>query len=150
MAGVTVLGTGAWGTTLARLLADERLRQAQGDAMTAEAVMLWDHHPERATAMERDRENPDYLPGISFPPNLRVTSDLGEALRDRELVLFVTPSQRLREQARLAAPLLAPGSIVVSASKGLELGTRLRMSQVLRQELPGDSAIAALSGPNLA
>jgi glycerol-3-phosphate dehydrogenase (NAD(P)+) len=150
MAGVTVLGTGAWGTTLARLLADERLRRAHGDATDAEAVLLWDHLPERAAAMERDRENRDYLPGISFPPNLRVTGDLAEALRDRELVVFVTPSQRLREQATLAAPLLAAGSIVVSASKGLELGTRLRMSQVLRQELREGVAIAALSGPNLA
>ena len=149
-AGVTVLGTGAWGTTLASLLADERLRQAQGDATAAETVLLWDHHPERAAVMERDRENRDYLPGISFPPNLRVTSDLAEALRDRTLVLFVIPSQRLREQAKTAAPLLAPETIVVSCSKGLELGTRLRMSQVLRQELPGAIAIAALSGPNLA
>lgn len=150
MAGVTVLGTGAWGTTLARLLAEERLRRAHGDATDAEAVLLWDHHPERAAVMERDRENHDYLPGISFPPNLRVTGDLAEAVRDRDLVLFVTPSQRLREQAQLAAPLLAAGTIVVSASKGLELGTRLRMSQVLRQELPEGAAIAALSGPNLA
>lgn len=150
MAGVTVLGTGAWGTTLARLVAEERLRRAHGDATAAEAALLWDHHPDRAAAMQRDRENREYLPGISFPPNLRVTSDLGEALDDRDLVLFVTPSQRLREQAKLAAPLLAAGSIVVSASKGLELGTRLRMSQVLRQELPEGVAIAALSGPNLA
>ncbi|HEX6543451.1 MAG TPA: NAD(P)H-dependent glycerol-3-phosphate dehydrogenase [Ktedonobacterales bacterium] len=150
MAGVTVLGTGAWGTTLARLLAEERLRRADGNADTAEAVLLWEHHPERAVVMERERVNQEYLPGMRFPPNLRVTADLAEAVRDRELVLVVTPSQRLREQAKLIAPLLSPGSIVTSASKGLELGTRQRMSQVLEQELPGHTAIAALSGPNLA
>jgi glycerol-3-phosphate dehydrogenase (NAD(P)+) len=150
MPGVTVLGTGAWGTTLARLLADERLRQANGDPAAAETVLLWDHHADRADTMERERENRDYLPGIAFPPNLRVTDDLTEALYERALILFVIPSQRLREQAKLAAPLLTAGVTVVSASKGLELGTRLRMSQVLRQELPDGVAIAALSGPNLA
>ena len=150
MAGVTILGTGAWGTTLARLLAEERLRWADGDAAIAEAVLLWDHHDERAAAMERERENRDYLPGMRFPSNLRVTADLAEAVRDRTLVLFVTPSQHLREQAQMAAPHLTPGTVVASASKGLELGTRLRMSQVLKQELPSHAAIVALSGPNLA
>jgi glycerol-3-phosphate dehydrogenase (NAD(P)+) len=150
MSGVTILGTGAWGTTLARLLAEERLRCAGGDATTAEIVLLWEHHPDRAVVMERERENLDYLPGMRFPPNLRVTADLAEAVRDRELVLVVTPSQRLRNQARMIAPHLAHGAIVASASKGLELGTRLRMSQVLKEELPGHVAIAALSGPNLA
>ena len=150
VAGVTVLGTGAWGTTLARQVAEERLRQAGGDVATADTVLLWDHHADRAAAMESARENRDYLPGMMFPPNLRVTGDLAEALRDQALVVFVTPSQRLREQAKLAAPLLAPGAIVVSASKGLELGTRLRMSQVLQQEMPTGVPIVALSGPNLA
>ena len=55
MAGVTILGTGAWGTTLARLLAEERLRWADGDAAIAEAVLLWDHHDERAAAMAAAR-----------------------------------------------------------------------------------------------
>ncbi|MGE5334892.1 MAG: NAD(P)H-dependent glycerol-3-phosphate dehydrogenase [Nitrososphaerota archaeon] len=150
MAGVTILGTGAWGTTLARLLAEERLKWANGDLATAETVLLWEHHPERAVVMERVRENRDYLPRMRFPPNLRVTADLAEAVRERALVLVVTPSQRVREEARMFAPDLAPGTIVACASKGLELGTRLRMSQVLRQELPDHIAIAALSGPNLA
>jgi glycerol-3-phosphate dehydrogenase (NAD(P)+) len=150
MTGVTVLGTGAWGTTLARLLAEERLRRADGDAESAESVLLWEHHPGRAEIMERDRENHDYLPGMLFPPNLRVVADLAEAVRDRALLLVVTPSQRMRETARMLAPLLAPDTIVTSASKGLELGTRLRMSQILREELPATAAIVALSGPNLA
>ena len=150
VARVTVLGTGAWGTTLARLVAEERLRQADGDVATADTVLLWDHHAERAAVMEHGRENRDYLPGMMFPPNLRVTGDLAEALRDQALVVFVTPSQRLRETAKQAAPLLAPGAIAVSASKGLELGTRLRMSQVLQQEMPSGFPIVALSGPNLA
>src|SRR5678815_907888 len=126
MAGVTILGTGAWGTTLARLLADARLQWAEGDTSAAETVVLWEHHPERAEVMERERVNQEYLPGMRFPPNLHVTADLAEAVRDRELVLVVTPSQRMREQAKMAAPHLAQGAIVACASKGLELGTRLR------------------------
>lgn len=150
MAGVTILGTGAWGTTLARLLADERLRWADGDASVAETVLLWEHHPERAALIERERVNQEYLPAMLFPPNLHVTADLAEAVRERELVLIVTPSQQMREQAKMAAPHLAPDAIVACASKGLELGTRLRMSQVLKEELPDGVAIVALSGPNLA
>lgn len=150
MAGVAVLGTGAWGTTLARLLAEERLGWVDGDAATAETVLLWEHRPERAAVMESARENHDYLPGMLFPPNLHVTADLAEAVRDRELVLVVTPSQRVREQAKTLTPHLAPNAIVACASKGLELGTRLRMSQVLKEELRAGVAIVALSGPNLA
>lgn len=149
-AGVAILGTGAWGTTLARLLAEERLRWADGDADHAETVLLWEHHPERALVMERERENSEYLTGMRFPPNLRVTSDLAEAARNRELVLIVTPSQRVREETRQLAPSLAAGAIVCCASKGLELGTRLRMSQVLRQELSAETPVISLSGPNLA
>lgn len=147
MAGVAVLGTGAWGTTLARHLAAERALASPG---AAERVVLWDHQPERATEMERERQNAAFLPGFMFPPNLRVSADLAEAVRGRDIILVVTPSQRVREHGRAIAPLLEPDAVVVSAAKGLELGTRLRMSQVLAQELPPSTAIAALSGPNLA
>jgi glycerol-3-phosphate dehydrogenase (NAD(P)+) len=150
MAGVTILGTGAWGTTLARLLASERLHRVDGNVAAAETVLLWEHRSERAASMERDRENQDYLPGMKFPPNLRVTADLADVVRDRSLVLVVTPSQRVRETAKRMAPNLSRGTIVTCASKGLEIGTRLRMSQVLREELPEDTGIVALSGPNLA
>jgi glycerol-3-phosphate dehydrogenase (NAD(P)+) len=152
MGGVAALGTGAWGTTLARLVAHERERVArmEQDTEPPEDVYLWEHQPERARAMERDRENPTYLPGHAFPANLCVTSDLAEAVSGRDLVLLVTPSQRVREHARALASLLAPQTAVICCSKGLEVGTKLRMSQVLREELPDHIAIGALSGPNLA
>jgi glycerol-3-phosphate dehydrogenase (NAD(P)+) len=150
VAGVAVLGTGAWGTTLARLIAFERLRVAIEAGGTAEDVALWEHHPERAVEIRRERENRSYLPGFNLPANLRVTADLAEALRGRDLVLVVTPSQKVREHARAITPLLEPDTVVTCASKGLELGTRLRLSQVAEQELPAGTPIAALSGPNLA
>ncbi len=158
MAGIAVLGTGAWGTTLAILIAVERARQAAergatgaADSLgTEDTVLLWDHRPERAAQMQRDRENEAYLPDFTFPPNLRVTGDLAEAAVGRDVILMVTPSQTMRENAHALASLIAPDAVVVSASKGLELGTRLRMSEVLAAELPASVGLAALSGPNLA
>ncbi|MEO7002615.1 MAG: NAD(P)H-dependent glycerol-3-phosphate dehydrogenase [Ktedonobacterales bacterium] len=145
MAKVTVIGTGAWGTTLARLVAEAPQTLAVGGD-----VLLWEHLPERAGAMEHDRENAPYLPGFSFPPALHVTADLREAVVGRDVILLVTPSQQVREHARAIAPYLAADAVVVSASKGLEIGTYLRLSQVIAQELPAGMAVGALSGPNLA
>jgi glycerol-3-phosphate dehydrogenase (NAD(P)+) len=153
MGGVALLGTGAWGTTLAILVARERKRPAQeGQKLptASQQVYLWEHQPERAVEMQRARENATYLPGFPFPQGLRVTSDLAEAVSDCELALLVTPSQRVREHARALGPLLARGTAVICCSKGLELGTKLRMSQVIREEMPAETPIGALSGPNLA
>jgi glycerol-3-phosphate dehydrogenase (NAD(P)+) len=89
MGGVAVLGTGAWGTTLAILVALDRERQAREspgkEKPAPEQVRLWEHRPERAEAMERERENTIYLPSHPFPTNLRVTSDLTEAVADCDL-----------------------------------------------------------------
>jgi glycerol-3-phosphate dehydrogenase (NAD(P)+) len=145
MSGVAVIGTGAWGTTLARLVA----QGPQNQELNAD-VTLWEHRPERAAELERERENRAFLPGFHLPPRLRVCADLAEAVAGRAVILLVTPAQRMREQARLLAPLLTPGAIVVSCSKGLELGSHLRMSQILAETLPAGVRIGALSGPNLA
>ena len=150
MAGVAVIGSGAWGTTLARLLALEGIRRAREEGAAPRDVTFYEHHPERARAMQAERVNAAYLPGYALPENLRVTADLAEAVAERAIVLIVTPSQRLRENARALAGHLRPGAVVVSGSKGLELGTHLRMTAVLAQELPAGTSIAALSGPNLA
>jgi glycerol-3-phosphate dehydrogenase (NAD(P)+) len=151
---IAVIGTGAWGTTLARLIALDYIRMAQqsgiADPQAVPDVMLWEHQPERASEMQWQRENRVYLPGFPLPANIRVTADLAEALRGRDVVLLVTPSQRLRENARHMAPHLEAGAVVVSGAKGLELGTHLRMTQVIEQELAPDTPVVALSGPNLA
>ncbi len=138
---VGVIGTGAWGTTLAILLAHKGFE-----------TTLWEHHKERAAEMERDRQNRTFLPDFSFPFSLRVTTDIREAVAGRELVLLVTPTQRLRENARAIAPHLAPDAIVLCASKGLEVGSLKRISEVITEELPEalHERIAALSGPNIA
>jgi glycerol-3-phosphate dehydrogenase (NAD(P)+) len=146
LAGVTVLGTGAWGTTLACLAAYQldASGAAHGD------VMLWEHRPERATEMAARRENAAFLPGYRLPPRVHVTSDLAAAVAGRDVVVLVTPAQRARENACALAPHVERDAVVVCASKGLELGTHRRMTQVAAEELGAGTHIAALSGPNLA
>jgi glycerol-3-phosphate dehydrogenase (NAD(P)+) len=139
MTAVGIIGSGAWGTTLALLLANKGLE-----------VTLWEHQPERALALQQRRENALFLPGFHFPDNLRVTSDIAQATRDKQLLLFVTPSQRMRENTRLLAPYLGPDTLCVSCSKGIEIRSLKRMTEVISEEIPSAAnRIAALSGPNI-
>lgn len=139
MVSVGVIGSGSWGTTLAFLLAQKGI-----------AATLWEHRPERATAMQQQRENAAFLPGIHFPTLLHVTSNIAEAVEDKEMLLLVTPSQRMRENVRLLAPYIGAETLLVNASKGIEIGSLKRMTEVIGEELPqAQSRIAALSGPNI-
>lgn len=139
MASVGVIGSGAWGTTLALLLANKGYE-----------TVLWEHRPERAAETQQWRENRMFLPGFRFPASLRVTSEVREAVEMKDLVLLVTPSQRMRENVRLVSPYTGKETIFVSASKGIEINGLKRMTEIIREELPmaGDR-IAALSGPNI-
>ena len=130
-----VLGSGGWGTALSMLLCDN-----------AHSVTLWSHSPKKAEDVALTRLNP-MLPGVSVPGAIRVTNDLN-ALRDAELVVFATPSFALRETARAAAPYLKDGALLVSVTKGIEPGTHLRMSQLVREETGGKHTVAVLSGPS--
>jgi len=136
---IAVVGTGAWGTTLAVVLARSGIPSLLL-ARAAEAAEL------RAT-----HENRRFLPGVRLPDNLTVV-DSAAALADCGIVLLVVPAQRMRENVAALRPHLPAATIVVSAAKGLEVGTGKRMSQVIREELgpAHQSRIAALSGPNLA
>src|SRR6266487_4550927 len=139
MASVGVIGSGAWGTTLALLLANS-------DTET----ILWEYKRERAVEMQQRRENTMFLPGIRFPDRLYVTSDVQEAVEGRDMLLLVTPSQRMRENVRLLAPYVSHNTIFVNATKGIEISSLKRMTEIIREELPnaGDR-VAALSGPNI-
>ncbi len=140
MVSVGVIGSGAWGTTLAFLLAKKGI-----------ATTLWDHRPERAMDMQRQRENVVFLPGIRFPALLQVTSNIAEAVEGKEMLLLVTPSQLMRENARLLAPHVGSDTLLVTGSKGIEIGSLKRMTEVISEEIAGaHSRVAALSGPNIA
>ena len=132
---VFVYGSGAWGTALAMLLVDN-----------GHDVTPWSHDPEKAAAMAKRRKNPA-MAGAILPEALNITSDPAGAER-AELVLFASPSNILRRTAKTAAPYIKPGTVLVSATKGIEEGTELRMSQVIRQEVGKDCPVAVLSGPS--
>jgi glycerol-3-phosphate dehydrogenase (NAD(P)+) len=135
-----VLGAGSWGTTFAQVLCDAGTR-----------TVLYSRKPQLAKALAGLHENPDYLPGITLTPALDATSDPAEALAGADLVAFAVPAQALRANLVAWAPLIPPGALLVSLIKGMELGTCLRMSQVIAEVLDADAArVAVVSGPNLA
>ncbi len=136
-----VLGAGAWGTALAWLLSSR-----------GHPTVLWARRAELAKALQEDRENRAYLPGVTLSPVLKVTADLAEAVGGAGLLLFVVPAQHLRSIAAQVTPALRDAPITVSAAKGLEVATGSRMTEVLAATLPAACAerIAALSGPTFA
>jgi glycerol-3-phosphate dehydrogenase (NAD(P)+) len=139
MASVGVIGSGAWGTTLALLLAKANTE-----------TILWEYKPERAVEMQQRRENTLFLPGFRFPDMLKVTSDIKEAVEGKDMLILVTPSQRMRENVRLLAPYVDKNTIFVNASKGIEISSLKRMTEIIREELPNaGNRVAALSGPNM-
>ena len=137
---VAVLGAGSWGTTFGKVLADG-----------VSDVAMWARRPELAREISQSKRNSDYLPGINLPRGLWASSRLPEVLDGAEQVYLSVPAQSLRENLRIVRELIPAGAVVVSLMKGVEKGTRARMSEVIRQELGIDSdRVAVVSGPNLA
>jgi glycerol-3-phosphate dehydrogenase (NAD(P)+) len=136
-----VLGAGAWGTALAKVLSDK-----------GEKVALLARRPELASAIARARENERYLPGVPLAPELEVTADLGEALRGASLVVLAVPSHALREAVSTVSGLLPVGAPIVTATKGIENDSLMLMHEVILDVLgPAfDQRIAVLSGPSFA
>src|SRR6187397_2094551 len=135
---VGVVGAGAWGTTLAiKLAAAER------------PVTIWAHTPERNEELALARENRRYLPGVSFPPNIRVATEDAFLAEPHRAYLLAVPSAHLRGTVRRLAPSLDSNASLLSVVKGIEEDSHCRMSEVIAQELPG-RGVAVLSGPNLA
>ena len=137
---VGVLGTTGWGTTLAILMASQGHR-----------VTLWARTPEEAGILNKDRENKRLLPGFLFPETMTVTCSTDAAFQMANLVIIAVPSNRFRTNLQQVRDSLNQSEVIISATKGLELGTGFRMSQVMEQELPEslNSRIGVLSGPNL-
>ncbi len=136
-----IIGAGSWGTALALHAARQGLK-----------VTIWARKPEVAEQINRERENPAFLPGLRLPGLITAVSDLGAALAGQKLVLVVVPSHVMRDLARQMAPALEPGAVVISASKGIEDETSATMVQILGEELPAEHGLefGALSGPSFA
>jgi len=135
---IAVLGAGAWGTALTLSLARRGGHQ----------LRLWSHSSVQAEELNERRDNLRYLPGFALPADILITSDLKTAASDVDILLCVTPSQHLRDTISQIAPLLTANQVVISASKGIEEGSYLRMSQVIASIT--DIPCAVLSGPSFA
>ena len=143
MSRIAILGGGSWGTGLAVVLASSRRKHE---------IRLWVRASSLADSIERDRENKKYLPGIPIPPCVNASSDLENSLREAHIVVNAIPSAHTRSIFALALPHVSRDAAFVSATKGLEPATHLRMSEVLSQVINARflPQIAVLSGPSFA
>ena len=134
---VVVVGGGGFGTTLASLLVE-----------LGRSTRLWVRRQEQADEVNRSHTNERYLPGFRLPPGLAATADLADAVRGVPVVIVAIPSQRFREVVRSVGDTLSGDQVLVHATKGIEIETFKRMSEVLREETCA-LKIGVLSGPNL-
>ena len=121
MSRIAVIGAGAWGTALTVSLA-----RRGGHRLT-----LWAHSPDHAAHLTDTGENTRYLPGFILPADVEITHDLNLAISGADIILCVTPSQALRSIMVQIAPVLTARQVLLSASKGIEEKTFLRMSQIM-------------------
>ncbi len=140
MSRIAILGAGAWGTALAISLARRGGHQ----------LCLWAHSPEHARQLSETGENARYLPGYIIPADVQVTPSLSNAVAQADVLLCVTPSQALRSIVQQIAGQLTTEQILLSASKGIEEKTFLRMSQVMTEHTDGNNTIAVIGGPSFA
>ncbi|MEZ5247482.1 MAG: NAD(P)H-dependent glycerol-3-phosphate dehydrogenase [Acidimicrobiales bacterium] len=134
---VAVIGAGSWGTTVAHLCAHN------------EPTMIHSRRQDVADAINERHENPRYLEGYALHPDLTASTDLAEVVGWADVLVMGVPSAGFRETLAELRPHLRPWVPVVSLSKGLELGTRKRMTEIVEEELPGHP-VGVLTGPNLA
>lgn len=137
---IAIIGTTIWGITLGVVLAHKGLE-----------VRLWARTKQEAAELRNTGPDPTLLPSIAFPPQLSITSSLSEALADIEAIVLAVPSQTMRHNIKLTSEYLNASMLIVSAAKGLEIGSNKRMSLVIAEEIEPRyrSNICALSGPNL-
>ena len=134
---VAVIGAGSWGTTVASLAAANT------------PTVLWARRPELAEQIHTEHENGDYLPSFRLPAALEATADLERAVRSADVVVMGVPSHGFRATLTELAPWVRPWVPVLSLAKGLEQDTKLRMTQIIEEVLPGHP-VGLLTGPNLA
>ncbi len=133
-----IIGAGGWGTALAGLWANGHRK-----------IVLWGHNGDRISRMQKTRENSDYLPGLHLHDSVHITAELSDCA-DADLIVLATPSTALRNIAACLAKVIGrTHGILLSCTKGIEHGSGMRMTEILREIFP-ENNIAVLSGPNLA
>ena len=143
MSRIAIIGAGAWGTALSIALGRKNVHR----------IRLWAHEKEVQTSISSRRMNEIFLPGEVLPESVSVTGDFDEALQDAEIVVSVMPSQHCRQVFQQMRPFVKHEMLFVSATKGLEETTLLRMTEVICSVLASDGGrprIGALSGPSFA
>ncbi|WP_122261479.1 NAD(P)H-dependent glycerol-3-phosphate dehydrogenase [Ornithinimicrobium cerasi] len=139
MSRAAIFGAGSWGTAFAQILADGELDE----------VTLWARREEVARGISEQHRNPDYLSEVELPGSVSATTDPAAAAEGAELVVLSVPSQSLRDNLARWGGVIPKDAIVVSLMKGIELGTGLRMSEVIEASGVGSERIVVVSGPNL-
>ena len=141
MSEIAIIGAGAWGTSLTIVLGRKGTHR----------VRLWAHEAEVVESISRRRVNEKFLAGHLIPETVVVSSDLEKVVQGAGILVSVMPSQHCRAVFERMRPLLPPDILVISATKGLEEGSLLRMSEVIRRVMKRESiGIGALSGPSFA
>lgn len=133
---IAVIGAGSWGTALSILLSGNGHR-----------VRVWSRSENEVSMINSLREHKSKLPGVRIPENIEFTSDLERSLADSDVVVMVVPSQTIRNNAREISKYIKKGTLIVHCSKGFEEGSGMRLSEVVRQEIP-ESMVVVLSGPS--
>jgi glycerol-3-phosphate dehydrogenase (NAD(P)+) len=143
MSRIAILGGGSWGTGLSVVLGHGRRKHD---------IRIWVREPSIAQSIREKFENPTYLPGVAIPACVQASTDISEVLRGAQIVLGVVPSAHARSVYLQAVAHLSPDAAIVSATKGLEAATHLRMSEVIEQvfSLNFIPRVAVLSGPSFA
>lgn len=133
---VTVIGSGSWGTALAVMLAEH-----------GHEVIIWSRRQDAVDELLNQRTNEKYLPGIKIPEKIGATADREKAAANAEIIILAVPSRAVRQTAKDFAPYFKKGQILVNVAKGLEEGSLLRLSEVIRECVP-ECEVCVLSGPS--
>lgn len=133
---IAVIGSGSWGTAVSSLLASKSFD-----------VWLWSWRLEETNALMRDRENKEFLPGVSLANDITFSNDMGACVQGASLIVMASPSHAVRGTANALAKHIQPEQIVLNIAKGLEPETLMRLSEVIKDEIPG-VRLAVMSGPS--
>lgn len=136
MAKAGVIGSGSWGTALARVL-----------SKNGHEVTLWSRREEESRMLRKERENKSKLPGVKIPDDILCTTDLEQTVEGKDILVLATASPSIRSMAKKMAPYVAAGQLIVDVSKGIEESTLMILTDVIAQEIPQCRA-AVLSGPS--
>ncbi len=136
MAKAGVIGSGSWGTALARVL-----------SKNGHEVTLWSRREEESRMLREERENKSKLPGVILPDDILCTTDLEQTVEGKDILVLATASPSIRSMAKKMAPYVAAGQLIVDVSKGIEESTLMILTDVIEQEIPQCRA-AVLSGPS--